>query len=56
MSLAHGAIADILRRRVSEVTPKYHQFYTTTLRDTSALWVLRLYNRMSSNRQKRRDG
>jgi len=40
MSLAHGAIADILRKRVSEVTPKYHQIYITTFRDTSALWIL----------------
>jgi hypothetical protein len=43
MSLVHGGIVDILRKTMSEVAPKYHQSSTTTFRETSAPWVLRLY-------------
>lgn len=56
MSLIHGGITDTLRKSLSEVTLKYHQFSTTTFRETSAPWVLRLYKNMSLNRQKTRDG
>jgi hypothetical protein len=56
MSLVHDGIPDILRKIVSEVTVKYHQFSTTTFRETSVPWVLRLYKNISSNRQKTRDG
>jgi hypothetical protein len=56
MSLVYGGIADILRKSMSEVNPKYHQSSTTTFMETSAPWVLRLYKNMSFNRQKTRDG
>jgi hypothetical protein len=47
MSLVHDGISDILRKIMSEVTVKYHQFSTTTFRETSVPWVLRLYKNMS---------